>query len=81
MIDNFTKYTYQRAVKITKSEVTTKALQEFIEIFGCPVRIISDQETAFSGEPFEIFCRESDIQHVRNATACPRANGSSREAK
>lgn len=73
--DNFTKYTFLKAVKGAKCEGTVKVMQEFMDTFGCPSRIITDRGTAFTGKNFVNFCADNDIKHVLNATACPRANG------
>lgn len=74
-IDNFTKYTYIEAVKDTKTKHVIKSLKEVFSIFGPPQRLISDRGTAFTSKPFEDFCEENSIQHIKTATATPRANG------
>lgn len=74
-IDGFTKYVLLRAVKTTKSEPVVRFLRDTISLVGPPVRIISDQGTAFTGKTFKRFCQEHNIIHVKNATSTPRANG------
>lgn len=37
--------------------------------------MINDQGTELKSEEFEIFCKENNIEHIKNAVAAPRANG------
>lgn len=75
IVDGFTKFTILRAVKRTSSSVTARALNEVINIFGAPQRVVTDRGTAFTGKEFETLCTDKHIIHVKNATATPRANG------
>ncbi|KAK9687924.1 Integrase core domain [Popillia japonica] len=74
-IDGFTKHVMLRAVPNTKSETTCRLLREIIDLFGPPWRVITDRGTAFTGNAFRRLCAQHNINHVRNATATPRANG------
>ncbi|KAL0280486.1 UNVERIFIED_CONTAM: hypothetical protein PYX00_001760 [Menopon gallinae] len=73
--DNFTKYTILKAVTTTKTKPTIECLQEIFSYFGTPTRLITDRGSAFTSRDFEKFCEDHQIQHVKNATGTPKANG------
>lgn len=74
-VDNFTKYVILKAVKDTKTKHVCAFLEEVFAIFGPPRRLISDRGTAFTSRDFENFCENNNVQHIKIATATPRANG------
>nr|CAI5861487.1 unnamed protein product [Callosobruchus analis] len=74
-IDGFTKFTFLKAVKNTKSTVTVKALGDIVNLIGLPNRVITDRGTSFTGAPFENFCKERHIDHVLTTPSTARANG------
>jgi transposase InsO family protein len=73
--DGYSKYSVIKAGPSVEAGPTITFLKEFISNYGRPERIISDRRTAYTSEAFENFCRELNIQHVKVATATPRANG------
>lgn len=75
LIDAFTKYSYIKPVKNTKSNTTIRILREFVGIFGVPKRIISERGTTFTSDLFKKFVLDKGIKHVLNAVASPWANG------
>lgn len=75
IIDGFSKYVFLKATVSTGTVEVIAAFREFISHYGKPARIISDRGTAFTSHDFQAFCDEYDIQHVKIATATPRANG------
>lgn len=48
---------------------------EMSTYFGLPTIIVSDRGTAFTAVAFEKYCKDNDIQHVKNAVRTPKANG------
>ncbi|KAK2575325.1 hypothetical protein KPH14_000818 [Odynerus spinipes] len=70
----FSKYCMFEAVPDTSSTEILLFLNEFISHYGKPKRIITDRGTAFTANDFEEFCDESGAQHVKIASATPRAN-------
>jgi transposase InsO family protein len=64
-----------RKITGTKVKYVVRALED-INIFGVPVRIITDRGSAFtSSRSFATFCTEYDVKHISNAIATPTANG------
>lgn len=75
IIDGFSKFSIIEPVRSTKAKYVIRALEDIINIFGVPVRVISDRGSAFTSHSFKTFCTEYGIKHVLNAVATPRANG------
>lgn len=75
IVDGFTKFTFIKPVRNTKTQSAIKALEDIFYIFRNPDRIISDRGTCFTSHAFKRFCLERGINHSLNAVACPRANG------
>lgn len=75
IIDGFTKFVWLEAVASANARGATNALSRLSQVFGHPVRIISDQGTAFTAREFKDYCNDHAIKHVFNAVATPRANG------
>lgn len=75
IVDGFTKFSIIEPVRNTKSKYVIKALNYLMDIFGVPIRLISDRGTAFTSHSFKTFCTENGIKHILNAVATPRANG------
>uniref|UniRef100_V5GUH8 Integrase catalytic domain-containing protein n=1 Tax=Anoplophora glabripennis TaxID=217634 RepID=V5GUH8_ANOGL len=74
MVDGFTKFTILEPVRNTKTKHVVKCMQVIIDIFGVPMRIISDRGTTFMSHRFRQFCLDLGIKHIQNAVATPRAN-------
>lgn len=75
IVDAFTKFTFVRPVRNTKTQTTIRTLEDIFYTFRNPDRIISDRGTSFTSYLFKHFCSDKGIRHVLNAVACPRANG------
>jgi transposase InsO family protein len=75
IIGGFSKYVVLRAVASVGAEEAVDMLRDVISHYGRPNRLITDRGTAFVANLFEEFCTDHHIQHVRIATATPRANG------
>jgi len=74
-IDAFTKFSFLRAVKSTKTKPVIEYLRDIFASYGVPKVIISDQGTAFTANRFQEFCTQNHIKHLKTAVATPRANG------
>lgn len=77
VVDAFTKFVWIYPVKDTSSAVVVQKLRGQQEVFGSPVRIISDRGTAFTSGEFRDYCGEERIAHVLTTTGVPRGNLSS----
>ncbi|KAI8425605.1 hypothetical protein MSG28_011422 [Choristoneura fumiferana] len=75
IVDAFTRYTYLKPVRSTKSHNSIRALSEYFGLFGVPRRLISDRGTSFTSASFKRFMHDKGIKHILNAVATPRANG------
>lgn len=75
IVDAFTKFVWLYPVKSTTTAEALKRLATQSEVFGNPVRIISDRGTAFTSGDFRAYCEREDIQHVTTTTGVQRGNG------
>lgn len=75
IIDGFTKFVWLEAVSSANARGAITALNKFSQVFGYPLRIVSDRGTAFTCREFKNYCNGHAIKHVLNAVATPRANG------
>lgn len=73
--DPFTKYVVVRPVRSTKTAPVIEFLNDLSSFFGLPQTIITDRGTAFTSAPFEKFCSDNNISHIKNAVRTPRADG------
>jgi hypothetical protein len=75
MQDRFTKWVQCRAVRKATPRAVTQALYEdVITRFGCPVTVISDNGTQYTGGTFRTFLRELGIVHRLTPPYTPQAN-------
>jgi transposase InsO family protein len=75
MQDRFTKWVQCRAVRKATARAVTKALYEdVITRFGCPVTVISDNGTQYTGGTFRTLLRELGIAHRLTPPYTPQAN-------
>lgn len=77
--NRFTKFTFIKSVANTKCSLVIKFVNEIINMFGVPRRIICDRGVAYTSKNFTKYCEELGIKrvlcHRLCATATPRANG------
>ena len=74
-IDAFTKFTFLRAVKNTKTKYVIEYFRDIFATYGTPKALISDQGSSFTSKKFISFCKQNNIRNIFNAVATPRANG------
>ncbi|KAJ8937624.1 hypothetical protein NQ318_003741 [Aromia moschata] len=74
-IDGFTKFLFIKAVRSTKVGPVLTFLDEVINTFGVPRRLICDRGSCFTSKSFAEYCQRLGIKVNYNATATPRANG------
>jgi transposase InsO family protein len=75
MQDRFTKWVQCRAVRKATARAVTQALyEEVITRFGCPVTVISDNGTQYSGTTFRTLLQELGIAHRLTPPYTPQAN-------
>ncbi|KAJ8964282.1 hypothetical protein NQ314_005016 [Rhamnusium bicolor] len=75
IVDAYTFFIRLYPVKSTKSIETSQKMKEFINQYGAPRIIVSDQGTTFTGHSFTEFCKKYDIEHKTIASHYPQANG------
>lgn len=75
VVDGFTKFVWLFPVKGTTSKETIDKLKILQQIFGNPIRLISDRGTAFTSKEFKEYCDMENIQHITITTGVPRGNG------
>lgn len=75
VIDGFSKFCWLYPVKSTTTNDVLQKLELQKEVFGNPVRIVTDKGTAFTSNIFEDYCTSNSIQHISITTGVPRGNG------
>lgn len=75
LVDAFTKYVILTPTRNVDVDAVLIALDNFIDLFGVPRRIIADRGGAFDSKSFEEFCVKNGIERHITATAMPRGNG------
>lgn len=75
MVDGFTKFVWLFPTKSTSSAEVINKLEIHQQIFGNPIRIVTDRGTAFTSGAFQKYCQDEEIQHVTITTGVPRGNG------
>lgn len=75
LVDNFSKFAIIRAVRDTKTTSVIRILEEVVELYGAPERIISDRGTCYTAKVFEDFCNKHGIKHTLNSPRHPQTNG------
>jgi len=60
----------------TSTEGVLYAIDEFVNKYGLPRKLINDKGTCFTSMRFENYCEEGGVSHVLNSsTRRPQANG------
>lgn len=75
VVDAFTKYVKLYPVNSTSPKEVICSLQKYFEYYSRPVRIISDRGSCFTSNEFNSFVDGCNIDHIKNATCAPQANG------
>lgn len=75
IVDAFTKFVWLFPTKSTSTQEVLNKLEIHQQVFGNPIRIISDRGTAFTSNDFAQYCKEEEIEHVKITTGVPRGNG------
>ena len=75
IVDSFTKWPVVFKCKTPSTKTTIKMLQELFSRFGLPETIVSDNDTPFTSNDFENFCKLQSINHLKSAPYHPRSNG------
>lgn len=75
IVDSFTKFVKVYPATSTSTKEVCRALEKYFEFYSRPSRIISDRGTCFTSTEFTEFIEKHNIQHIKNASASPQANG------
>ena len=74
--DHFTRYS--QAYVTTNQQAATAAkvfIKEFVNNYGWPTKILTDQGQMFNGKLFEALCKEAKILKLRTSPYQPQTNG------
>ena len=74
--DHFTRYS--QAYVTTNQQAATAAkvfIKEFVNNYGWPTKILTDQGQTFNGKLFEALCKEAKILKLRTSPYHPQTNG------
>ena len=75
-VEYVTKWAEAEPVPSCTKEVATKFIYEnIITRFGCPLTLISDQESHFINQTIQILLKEFLVDHHKSSAYHPRANG------
>lgn len=75
VVDAHSKWLEIVPVSSTSSQVTVNALRRIFITHGLPRTIVSDNATTFTGDVFQVFCKENGIRHLTTAPYHPATNG------
>lgn len=75
LIDAFRKFVLLYRTKIIGTKNSIQVLENSVNVFGAPSRIIADQGRCFSSKEFREFCESKNIMLNLIATGSSRANG------
>jgi hypothetical protein len=73
--DYFTKWIEVVPTKITSHKVIISLLEDVMDRFGCPSRIVTDNATPFRSEPLVKFCEQFEISLIHSTPYYPQGNG------
>ena len=62
MIDKFSKYAYAETLESRNSLHVIRSIRKFINLFGSPKKIITDQGSEFTSVIFKDFCNQYNIE-------------------
>ena len=74
--ENFTKWSEAISFQKATSQVVKNFVEEeIIYYFGIPMRVLFDNGSPFTGQPFELLMREYQIHHGKSTRYYPQGNG------
>jgi hypothetical protein len=73
--DYFTKWIEAIPTRSASHKVIIIFLEDIIERFGCPSRIVTDNAASFKSEPLIKFCEQFQISLIHSTPYYPRGNG------
>jgi transposase InsO family protein len=73
--DYFTKWIEAIPTRSASHKVIIGFMEDIIEIFGCPSRIITDNVVSFKVEPLIQFCEQFRIKLIHSTPYYPQGNG------
>ena len=77
VVDHFTHYVQAFITKNHTAYTTARVLyNDFFSIFGFPQKLLSDQETEFTGDVIAAMCKLLGIEKIRTTPYHPQTNGS-----
>ena len=76
MVDQFTKWMQAAHIPDQSAETVARAAIDYLfSCFGCPSKIITDQEANFTSQLFTQLCERLEIAKKRTTPYDPSANG------
>ena len=77
VVDHFTHYVQAYITKNHMAHTTARVLyNNFFSIFSFPQKLLSDQETKFTGDVIAAMCKLLGIEKIRTTLYHPQTNGS-----
>ena len=74
--DHFTRYSQAYVTANQQAATTAKVfIKEFVNNYGWPTKILTDQGQTFNGKLFEALCKEAKILKLRTSPYHPQTNG------
>jgi transposase InsO family protein len=71
----FTKWIEYIPTRNASHKVIIGFLEDIMERFGCPNRIITDNDASFKSEPLIKFCKQFGISLIHSTPYYPQGNG------
>ncbi|EFP09026.1 hypothetical protein CRE_22508 [Caenorhabditis remanei] len=75
IVDSFSKWPEVIATTSISSSSTINIFRKIFAQFGNPKVLVTDNGTQFTSAPFNDFCKENGIQHIRSPPFHPQSNG------
>ena len=75
LCDRLTRYTCAFALRNKSAEEVARALKKFVELYGCPEKLVSDQGCEFLNSTIRLLMTYYKIKHVTTLPYRPSANG------
>jgi transposase InsO family protein len=79
--DYFTKWIEAAPTKSASHKVIINFLEDIIARFGCPSRIVTDNDAPFKSEPSIKFCEKFNISLIHSTPYYPQGNGLAESSK
>ena len=73
--DSLTRYIFTRALPNKSAEIVAQAFREFINLYGCPIQIVTDNGKEFVNAVLSNLTKHYKVEHTPIKAYRPSANG------